>query len=271
MSRLLKITDRDYNRFEEIFEEIKEVEIESVAPEVIDGEQNVKVDGESVENFDYAYIEISPKNAVFGRVAFEMISEKGVKTNHTATGFFIASKKNYLYHVLHEKNIPAPKTASIASEKASRNIERELRGPLIARRLEELEESESKKLDTVEQIGEFAQGSEYEEDILLFHEYNSGGKYRCLIAGNQIISLKDGSEGWKFDEENLTYSNISDRQQEIVKNASKALGTPVIEVILRGEEVFDLNPNPDLKLYTEVSGKNAFEAVADTLKEEGEK
>ncbi len=267
MSRLLKITERDYSRFEGIFDEIKEVEIESVAPEVVDGKQDVKIDGESVENFDYAYIEISPKNAVFGRVAFEMISEKGVSTNHTSTGFFIASKKNYLYHVLHEKNIPAPKTASIATEKASRNIERELRGPLIARRLEELEDCESKKLDTVEQIGEFAEGSEYEEDILLFHEFNSGEKYRCLIAGDQIISLKDGSEGWKFDEEALNYSNISDEQQKIIKKASKALGTPVLEVKLRGEEVFDLNPNPDLKLYTDVSGKNAFEAVAEVLRD----
>lgn len=268
MSRLLKITERDYSRFEGIFEDVKEVEIDEVAPEVIDGKKDVKIDGESVENFEHAYIEISPKNAVFGRVAFEMISEKGVNTNHTSTGFFIASKKNYLYHVLHEKNIPAPKTASIATEKASRNIERELRGPLIAKRLEELEESESKKLDTVEQIGEFAAGSEYEEDILLFHEYNSGDKYRCLIAGNQIISLKDSSEGWKFDNENLNYSNISDRQQEVVRRASKALGTPVLEVKLRGEEVFDLNPNPNLKLYTDVSGKNAFEAVAEVLRDE---
>jgi len=268
MTELLKITEQEYSRFEEIFDEIKEFEIEEVAPEVINGKKDVKINGKPVEKFDNAYIEISPKNAVFGRVAFEMIKEKGVNTNHTSTGFFIASKKNYLYHVLHEKDIPAPKTASIATEKASRNVEKELRGPLIARRLEELEECESKKLDTVEQIGEFAEGSEYEDDILLFHEYNGGEKYRCLIAGDQIISLKNGSEGWKFDDENLNYSNISDKQQEIVKKASNALGTPILEVKLRGDEVYDLNPNPDLKMYTDISGKNAFEAVADVLRDD---
>ncbi|MFB6115462.1 MAG: RimK family alpha-L-glutamate ligase [Candidatus Nanohalobium sp.] len=266
--KLLKITDREYEEFDEIFEEVEKVEIDQVAPEVVDGEKDVKISNESVQKYDAAYIEVPPKNAVFGRVAFEMITEEGVNTNHTATGFFIASKKNYLYYVLHEKNIPAPKTVVVATDKASRNIEKELRGPLIARRLEELEESEVRKLDTVQEITDFAEGSEYEEDILLFHEYNSGDKYRCLVAGDQIISLRDRSDGWRFEKDSLSYSNISDKQREVVKKTANALGTPVIEVKLRGEEVYDLNPNPDLKLFTDVSGKNAFEAVAEVLKED---
>jgi glutathione synthase/RimK-type ligase-like ATP-grasp enzyme len=266
VTKLLKITDRDYEEFEEIFDEVEEAAIDEVAPEVMDGKKDVKITGESIEDYDAAYIEVAPKNAVFGRVALEMIVEKGVRTNHTSTGFFIAAKKNYLYYVLHEKNIPAPKTVVVATDKASRNIEKELRGPLIARKLESLEESETKKLDTVQDITEFAEGSEYDEDILLFHEYNSGDKYRCLVAGDQIISLKDRSEGWRFDEDSLSYSNISDRQREVIKKSSKALGTPVIEVKMRGEEVYDINPNPDLKLFTDVSGKNAFEAAAEALR-----
>lgn len=265
MTRLLKITDREYDKLDELFDEVTEVDIDKIAPEVIDGKQDVKISGESVTEYDAAYVEIPPKNAVFGRVALEMIQEKGLKTNHTSTGFFIASKKNYLYYVLHEKNIPAPKTVVIASDKASRNIEKELRGPLIARRLEELEESEAKKLDTVQEISEFAEGSEYEEDILLFHEYNTGDKYRCLVAGDQIISLKDRSEGWKFEEDSLSYSNISGEQREVVNKTKNVLGTPVIEVKLRGDEVYDLEPNPDLKLFTDVSGKNAFESAAEAL------
>lgn len=266
--KLLKVTDREYEEFEELFDEVEEVELDKIAPEVVDGKKDVKISKESVNKYDAAYLEIPPKNAVFGRVAFEMIMEEGVNTNHTATGFFIASKKNYLYYVLHEKNIPAPKTVVVATDKASRNIEKELRGPLIARRLEELEENEVRKLDKVQEINDFAEGSEYEEDILLFHEYNSGDKYRCLVAGDQIISLRDRSEGWRFEKESLSYSNISDKQREVVKKTAKALGTPIMEVKLRGEEVYDLNPSPDLKLFTDVSGKNAFEAVADVLKEE---
>jgi len=265
MNKLLKITNREYEEFQELFDEVDEVEIEEVAPEVVNGEKNVKISGEPVEEYDAAYIEVAPKNSVFGRVAFEMIREKGVKTNHTSTGFFIASKKNYLYYVLHEKKIPAPKTVVVATDKASRNIEKELRGPLIARRLEELEESETKKLETVQEITEFAEGSEYEKDVLLFHEYNSGDKYRCLVAGNQIISLKDRSEGWRFDEDSLSYSNISDEQREVVQKSAKALGTPVIEVKLRGSEVYDIEPNPNLELFKDVSGKNAFEAATEAL------
>ncbi|MFB6174505.1 MAG: RimK family alpha-L-glutamate ligase [Candidatus Nanohalobium sp.] len=266
MKKLLKITDREYEEFNELFDEVDEVAIDQVAPEVVDGKKDVQISGNSVSEYDAAYIEVPPKNAVFGRVALEMIREKGVKTNHTSTGFFIASKKNYLYYVLHEKGVPAPKTVVVATEKASRNIEKELRGPLIARRLEELEESEAKKLDTVQEISDFAEGSEYDDDILLFHEYNSGDKYRCLIAGEQIISLKDRSDGWKFDEDSLSYSNISDEQREVVNKTKKALGTPILEVKLRGSEVYDLEPNPDLRLFKDVSGKNAFEDAAEALK-----
>lgn len=268
MEKFLKITERDYEGFEEIYEEVEDVAIDQVAPEVVDGKKDVQISGESVEKYDAAYIEIPPKNAVFGRVAIEMIREKGVATNQTSTGFFIASKKNYLYYVLHEKGIPAPKTVVVATEKASRNIEKELRGPLVARRLQELEESEVRKLDTVQEISDFAEGSEYDEDVLLFHEYNSGEKYRCLVAGEQIISLRDRSEGWRFDEESLSYSNISDEQREVVSKTRRALGTPVIEVKLRGNEVYDLEPNPDLQLFTEVSGKNAFEAASEALMRE---
>lgn len=268
MEKLLKITDREYGELDELFDEVDEVAIDKIAPEVVDGQKDVQISGSSVSEYDAAYIEIPPKNAVFGRVALEMIREKSVRTNHSSTGFFIASKKNYLYYVLHEKNVPAPKTVVIASEKASRNIEKELRGPLIARRLEELEESEVRKLDTVQEISDFAEGSEYDDDILLFHEYNSGDKYRCLVTGDQIISLRDRSEGWKFDEDSLSYSNISDEQREVVNRTKKALGTPILEVKLRGGEVYDLEPNPDLQLFKDVSGKNAFEAAAQALRGE---
>lgn len=266
MKKLLKITDREYEELDDLFDEVEEVDLDQVAPEVVNGKKDVRIAGNSVEEYDAAYVEVPPKNAVFGRVALEMIREKGVKTNQSSTGFFIASKKNYLYYVLHEKDIPAPKTVAVATDKASRNIEKELRGPLIARRLENLEESETKKLDTVQEISEFAEGSEYDQDILLFHEYNSGDKYRCLIAGNQIISLRDRSEGWRFDRDSLSYSNISDKQKEVVDKTRKALGTPILEVKLRGKEVYDLEPNPDLELFKDVSGKNAFEDAAEVLK-----
>lgn len=269
--KLLKITDNEHEEFDEFFDETRQIALDQVAPEVVEGEGNVMVGDHPITDYDAVFAEIPEKNAVFGRVLLEMIQDQNVAVNYPSTAFFIMAKKNYLYYVLHEKNIPAPKTVSVATEKAARNIQNYLKGPLIARRLEDLEEVEAKKLDTVEEIQGFAEGSEYEEDILLFHEFNKvnkGDKYRCLVVGDRIISVKDDSEGWKFSKDNLNYSNISDTQEEIVRDAAKKIGTTYAEILLRGEEVFDINPNPDLSMYTSVAGKNAHESVSDVMKEE---
>lgn len=234
----------------------------------MNGEADVKIGEKTAEDYGAVFAEIPPKNAVFGRVLLEMLQEKGVSLNFSSTAFFIMGKKNYLYYILHQKDIPAPKTVSVATEKAARNIEKELKGPLIARRLENLEETEKKKLETVEQIQGFAEGSEYDEDIVLFHEYDDGDKYRCLVAGDQIISARDSSEGWKFQEDNMKYSNLSDSQEEIVKKTAEAIGTPTAEVFLRGEKVFDVNPNPDLELFSDIAGTKVYESVAEALKNE---
>lgn len=269
--KVLTATDSDTR--EELaseFDEVEEASLEDLAPEVVGGRADVKVGGEPAAGFDAAYLEIPSRNAVFGRVLLEMLEEKGVRVNHPSTAFFVMAKKNYLYHVLHQRGVPAPKTVSVATEKAARNVEKHLKGPLVARRLEELEETERKKLDKVEEIQEFAEGSEYEEDLLLFHEYSNGGKYRCLVAGDSLVSLEDGSDGWRFDSDSLKYSNLSDEQEEVVRKSVNAIGTPVAEVVLRGNKVFDVNHDPDLGLYAETSGKNLYRSVAEVLRgEEG--
>lgn len=198
----------------------------------------------------------------------EMIEEQNVRANQYSTAFFIMAKKNYLYYILQQKDIPAPKTASIATEKAARNIEKELETPVIARKLEELEETERKKLETEDEIYGFAEGSEYEEDVLLFQEYSEEDKYRCLVIGDQVISLKDSSDDWKINEDSLKYSNLSDTQKKIVKEAARKIGISFAEIHLRGEKVYDINPNPDIELFEQNAGKNIYEAVAEVLKED---
>lgn len=266
--KLLKITDREHEELDEFFEETDRIELDQVAPQVVAGETNVKVGEKYIEEYDACFVEIPPKNAVFGRVMLEMIEEKNVNANQFSTAFYIMAKKNYLYYILHDENIPAPKTAAIATEKAARNIEKELDTPVIARKLEELEETERKKLETEEEIYGFAEGSEYEEDVLLFQEYNDDDKYKCLVIGEQVISLKDSSEGWKIDEDNLKYSNLSDTQKEIVKQTARKIGISFAEIHLRGEQVYDLNPNPNIELFEQTAGRNVYEAVAEILKEE---
>ncbi|MFB6291987.1 MAG: RimK family alpha-L-glutamate ligase [Candidatus Nanohaloarchaea archaeon] len=266
--KLLTIADTEYEEFEPHFDETYNIGVDQVAPEVVESELEVRLNGHTVDEFDAAFMDIPVKNAVFGRVMIEMIEEKNVSVNYPSTAFFVMAKKNYLYYVLHERGVPAPRTVTLATEKAARNIANEIEPPLIARRMEELEETETKKLDDRDEIKGFAEGSEYEEDVLIFHEYDDGDKYRCLVIGDQVISLKEDSESWRFTGDNLKYSNISDTQKEIVMKTKRALGTPVAEILIRGEQVFDIDPNPDLQGYSDVSGKNTFEAVAEVLKGE---
>jgi len=268
--KLARITEEEESRIDDFFDEVDHIEIENVAPEIIDGREDVKLEEESLHEYDAVYASLPEKNAVFGRVMLEMMEEAGLTVNYPSTAFFIMAKKNYLYYVLHEQNIPAPNTVVVASEKAGRNVEKELETPIIGRHIEDYDETESRKLENSEDIQDFIAGVEYEEDILIFHEELEGDKYRCLVAGDQVISVKEGSEGQDFTGENLKYSTISDSQDEIVQKTSKKIGTPIAEILLVGEQVYDMNPNPDLEMYREVSGKSAFEAAAEAIKDQVE-
>lgn len=265
--RLLKITRQEFEEFDPLFEDNYKADVEDVAPSVIKGESDVKLNGNSISDYDAVFAEIPQKNAVFGRVMLEMIEEKDVRLNYPSTAFFIMAKKNYLYHVLHQKNIDTPGTVVVGSEKARRNIDEHLDYPMVARKFDSLSETERRLIESSEDIDEFAEGTEYPDEFIIFQEFDEGEKYRCLYIDGEIISLADGSDEWRFNQEKLKYSSLSNDQKEAVVRTSEGIGTPVAEVILRGNKVFDVNPNPDLKMYTEISGKNAFEEVAEVLRE----
>lgn len=262
------ISERYGEDFEPFFDEVDTVEVAEASPEVIDGENRVKAGDALVEEYDAVFAEIPVKNASFGRVLLETIEEKGIQVNNPSTAYFTASKKNYLYYVLKERGIPAPDTIALAAEKAARDIEKYLDLPVIARRLENLETTEEQKLESSEEIQGFYDGTDYAEDVLLFQEFSDEDMYRCLVIGDDIISLREDSDKWKFTGENLKYSNLSDDQIERVRKAKNALGTRVAEICLRGKKVYDINPNPDLDLYSDNAGKNIFSAVAEELKRE---
>jgi len=266
--KLLKIADEEHAELDEHFDDVSTQSLEQIAPEVRGKEPDINIEGSSIEEFDCVFAQIPPKNAVFGRVLLEIMEEKGVHVNYSSTAFFLMSKKNYLYHSLHEKSIPAPKTCVVADQKAVRNLENHLKGPLVARKFDGLVEIEKTKIEQVEEIQEFAEGVDYGDNILIFSELRKGDKYRCLVAGETVISLEDTSDGWRVSDENLAYSNISNGLEETVLNAAESIGTRTAEIVLRDGKVVDVNPNPDLEMYTEISGKDAYKAVAEELKED---
>lgn len=265
---LLLISEDEQEEFQEFFDEVNHVEIDEVSPEIIDGNTDVKLGNRSITEYDYGFMQIPAENCVFGRVLLEMIEEKGLNLNYPSTGFYIVSKKNYLYNVLHEKNVDAPKTVVIASEKAARNLEKELELPVIGKRFDNFKQAEVKKLEEYDEIEGFVEGMEYGETLLVFQEYHEGEKYRCMVAGDTVISLKDKTEGWKVQKENLHYSSMSQDLEDKVLSATRKIGIPVCEVLIQDEQIVDVKPNPDLELYTDISGKNAYQAVADVLKED---
>lgn len=266
--KLLKISDRDeHEGFDDLFEEVAFVDVEQVSPRVMGEKVDVKLGKHSLEEFDAAYLDIPRENAVFGRVLLEIMEENHISMNHSSAAFFSMAKKNYLYYVLHEKNIEAPETVSVASEKAVRNIDQELDFPVAGRLFKDLEEAETAELENIEQVEEFAEGINYGEDFLLFQEITEGDKYRCLATRESIISLKDSSESWKVKEGNLSYSNIPKELEELAEKTRRVLGSAVAEILIEDGKVIDVNPNPDLKKYTEISGKNAYEDVADVLRQ----
>lgn len=266
--RLLTISTKEIEEFDEFFDEVKKADVSEVSPEVIKGERKVSIGEEFVEEYDAVFTSLPPQNAVFGRVLLETIEEKEIPVNNYSTAYFTSAKKNYLYYVLSKRGIPCPETVSVASEKAARNIGDHLDFPVVGRRLEELKETEKRKLESEDEVQSFSEGTEYEEDVILFQELNPETKYRCLVIQDEIISLKEPSNSWKFKAENLKYSNISDTQTEIIENACRSIGLKVAEILIRGEEIYDINPNPDLDMYSEKAGKNIHSEVSELLKNE---
>lgn len=263
--KLLKITERPHERFKDYFEEVQTAKIEEAAPEVISGKPGLRIQGEKTEA-DAAYIEIPQKNAVFGRPLLETFEESRTRINAPSTAFYVTSKKNYLHYTLNSRDLPAPKTTVAASEKACRNIEKHLKGPLLAKKFEGLQETERKKLETVEDIQGFAEGLEHPENMAIFHHLEEKEAYRFLYIDGEVISLKSKEGSLKMDKDSLEYSSAPSEHRETVKEACRQIGLPVAEVVMRSGLIYDVRPAPDLGLFDKISGKNSYQKVAEFLK-----
>lgn len=265
--RLLKVTEKEHPQLDEFFDETVRKGVDEVAPEVINGKKSVRMNGETAEEYDAAFFEVPERNPVFGRVMIKMVEEKNVTVNYPAIAFFIMSKKNYLAYVLQEKGIQTPPKVVAASEKASRNVMKHLDLPVIAKKYTDNQLSESSKLENSDEVEEFASGTEYGAEVIVFERYVEGDKYKIFYGGGDIISLRDKTDGWRISEDNLHYSNLSSDIKEEVKKTVKGIGTECAELTVRRDNIVGVSPNPDLQLYTDISGKNAYESMAEILKE----
>ncbi|PSG99624.1 MAG: hypothetical protein BRC28_03725 [Nanohaloarchaea archaeon SW_4_43_9] len=256
--RLLTISHEEIAGFDNFFDQVKDIDVARVSPQVVDGKARLRIEDEPIENFDAVFTHIPAKNAVFGRVLLETIEEKEIPVDNYSTAYFTAAKKNYLYYILNKRGIESPATISVAAEKAVRNIDKHLEFPIIGRKLEDLEETEKNFYQTLIAPIKFS----------ALELKKTRYWYRCLFIEGEVISLKEGSKGWDFTGKNLKYSNLDNSQKELVRETCESIGLKITEVLIRGNKIYDINPNPDLELYSEKAGKNAFSAVAKTLKED---
>jgi len=261
--RLLNVSSVE--GFEPYFGEVVETDLRQLAPQVTSSGTGVMAGDIDVAGFDAAYIEIPLGSAVFGRVLFESLQDINVSTNHSSAGFFAAAKKNYMFYVLRDADVSAPSTVVASNARSARGLDKHLDFPVVARRLRGTKPVEMTALQSPDEVEGFAEGAD-EDSVLLFSGLEKGDKYRFLVAGDTVVSLTDTSNGWRFDDTCLKYSNPGSDIEELARSAVRAIGTSVADVSVRAGEVVDIDPNPDIDLYSDAANRDAFEAVSEAVK-----
>lgn len=264
---LLLLSEKiDKEDFENYFEEIDQ---RSLADVMIKARKKseILIDGEPIESWDALYLEPHPKAFNFSRVFLEIINQKEIKTNIDSSSLFILSKKPYLFNVLTEKQVPKPTTSSISTERGLTEIEDDLDFPVIVKKYEKMEKKEVKIIETFEELKSFSENSEHGENYFIIQEYEEKEVFEVLYIDGQKISLKTEGNPWKSESEiKRKYHSLSDKQKEVVEKAAKALGSKICSLRLNGEEVTDMNPDPQLTLFKEKSGKSVHSRIANLLK-----
>ncbi len=266
---LLMITDNEQfaEQFAQYFNEVTTKSIASVRIDAGEGEQ-VLVDGASVDDYDALYLDPEPKTAIFSRVFLEVLLEKDINTNIDAATFFILAKKNYLPQVLEERNVPIPPTAVVSTEKGVSGIEDHLDFPVVGKKFEEFVRRDMSLLESEDELTSFVEHMDHGKHVLVLQEFVEGDVFDCLYVDGDIVSLKLESDGWRAqaDKSKETYHTISSDLEEIVEQTVQAIGADICRVRLVDGNVVEAYLDPDLERFTEVSGKNMYEKVADYLK-----
>lgn len=252
--------------FEPHFEEVEHRNLSSVRLNLLEDKEDVLVGEESVEDFDYMYINVKPELSIFVRVMLEGL-EKNMRANLDSTSSYILTKKQYLYKVLKERNMDIPKTVAVGSEKSALGV-KELEYPIVARRYQGFRKREMSLLSGRDGLKDFSKSTNYGKEALVFQEFVDGDVFDCLVIGDEVISVNLCNEGeWNLraGSANEKFYNISSDLRELVINARESIGANVCRVKIVGDKIVNMSPNPDLKRFQDISGKNTFKKVADLL------
>ncbi len=266
--KLLIIADNDEeeqlaDRFSTYFDDVTTKSIANVRIDAGNGE-DVRIGGEKVDDYDALYLQPKPQTAIFSRVFLEVLLEKNITTNVDAASFFILAKKNYLFQVLEEKDIPIPATAIVSTEKGISGIAEHIDYPLVGKKFEGFVRRDMNMLEEEDELRSFVEHMDHGDHVLILQEFIEGDVYDCLYVDGDIVSLSLSGDSWRVrsGEAKESYLTISSELKEIVEQTAHSIGADICRVRLVDGKVTEAYLNPDLERFTEVSGKNMYEKVA---------
>jgi glutathione synthase/RimK-type ligase-like ATP-grasp enzyme len=270
--KLLILANEFEDEAERFSEHFEDVDVKSLADCLIDvnGDTELKIDGERIENWDSVYINPEPKAFNYTRVLLEAISRKEVSCNLNPSSIFILNKKPYLFSVLADKGIKIPKQVAISTEKGMTELQRDIEFPVIARKYSSFELSEMQVFEEFDNLKSFAELSEHGQDLVMIQEkLDDEDVFDVLYVDGKMISLKLEEKPWekdRYDSITKKYHGISGDQKELVKEAVESVGTDICRVRVQGEKVLDVANRPDLEEFKQKSGKNVYGRISDLLK-----
>lgn len=270
---LLIITDdeEDDDLEEELSPFFDDVDTASIANVRIDAgdASEVRIAGQPLDGYDALYLQPRIQTAIFSRVFLEVLLERDINTNINAAAFFILAKKNYLFQVLAEKDVPTPTTAVVSTEKGVSGIENDMDFPLVGKKYEGFVRRDMNLLDDSDELSSFVEHMEHGKHVLLLQEYVDGDVFDCLYVDGDIVSINLESDSWRKEAGKATasYHTISSDLADVVEHTAESIGANICRVRLVDGKVVDAYLDPALSRFKKISGKNMYEKVADALKE----
>jgi glutathione synthase/RimK-type ligase-like ATP-grasp enzyme len=271
MKKILILADNFEDETEKFRKHFEEIEKKSLADTSIYSGKTpeIFIEDEKITSEHILYINPRPEAFNYTRVLTEAMTQTQTSSNLNPSSMFILMKKPYMIKVLTEKNVPSPTQASIATKRGITGLENDIEPPFILKKYSGFE------LDYIERFESFDDISglddlNQEKEFVVIQEIPEGDFYDVLYIDGEKISLKLEEDIWSDEDLSRHYHSLSDSQKQIVEDASKAVGTDICRIRLKGEKVMDMDVRPELEMFEKQSGKNVYGRIADALKEEDE-
>jgi glutathione synthase/RimK-type ligase-like ATP-grasp enzyme len=271
MKKILILADNFEDETEKFRKHFEEIEKKSLADTSIYSGKTpeIFIEDEKITSEHILYINPRPEAFNYTRVLTEAMTQTQTSSNLNPSSMFILMKKPYMIKVLTEKDVPSPTQASIATKRGITGLENDIEPPFILKKYSGFE------LDYIERFESFDDISglddlNQEKEFVVIQEIPEGDFYDVLYIDGEKISLKLEEDIWSDEDLSRHYHSLSDSQKQIVEDASKAVGTDICRIRLKGEKVMDMDVRPELEMFEKQSGKNVYGRIADALKEEDE-